>query len=84
MLKVKFRFMMPEISTSHITQGLFMKINIGLAISITVLFSVSAQAESLRCNRDIVDIGDMKVDVIRMCGEPSFKDTVCEKNAPSN
>ena len=56
-----------------------MKVITGLALSSAMLFSVSTQAESLRCNGDIVDIGDMKVDVIRMCGEPSFKDTFCEK-----
>ena len=52
---------------------------ISLAFSAALLSSVSVQAESLRCKGDIVDIGDTKIDVYRMCGEPSFKDTVCEK-----
>jgi len=56
-----------------------MKASAGLALSIALLLPLSVQAESLRCNGDIVDIGDTKIDVYRMCGEPSFKDTFCEK-----
>jgi len=57
-----------------------MKIIVRLVSSSAVLlFSLFAQAESLRCKGDIVDIGDTKIDVLRMCGEPSFKDTLCEK-----
>jgi hypothetical protein len=43
------------------------------------LANYSAQAESLRCHGDIVEIGDAKVDVYRKCGEPVLKDNYCEK-----
>ena len=56
-----------------------MKAIAGLVLSVALLLPFTAHAESLRCNGDIVDIGDTKIDVYRMCGEPVFKDSFCEK-----
>ena len=42
-------------------------------------FSTTVTAESLRCNGDIIEIGDAKINVLRKCGEPAFKDSFCEK-----
>ncbi|RYY75561.1 MAG: DUF2845 domain-containing protein [Gammaproteobacteria bacterium] len=56
-----------------------MKLIVGLALPLFLVLSISVKAESLHCKNDIVDIGDTKIDVLRMCGEPSFKDTFCEK-----
>jgi hypothetical protein len=51
----------------------------GLTICFTVFLAHFAKAESLRCNGDIVDVGDAKIDVFRKCGEPVLKDNYCEK-----
>jgi hypothetical protein len=40
-----------------------------------------ANAESLRCKGDIVDIGDTKAEVIVKCGQPELIDSFCEKSA---
>lgn len=50
-----------------------------LALLFSTFLNYSAHAESLRCNGDIVEIGDPKVDVYRKCGEPALKDAYCEK-----
>lgn len=55
-----------------------MKVVFGIAC-LLLISSHSAQAESLRCHGDIVEIGDAKVDVYRKCGEPVLKDSYCEK-----
>lgn len=49
-----------------------MKALAGLALSAALLLPFAAQAESPRCNGDIVDIGDTKIEVFRMCGEPAL------------
>lgn len=56
-----------------------MKMICGFLVCLLVLLAHSAKAESLRCNGDIVEVGNAKVDVYRKCGEPVFKDTFCEK-----
>lgn len=56
-----------------------MKPIIGSTLLLSLLLSSSAHAESLRCNGDIVEVGDAKVDVYRKCGEPVLKDSYCEK-----
>lgn len=48
--------------------------------SLFFLASASAQAESLRCGGSIVDIGDTKAEVIKICGEPEISDSFCEKS----
>jgi len=48
-------------------------------IFLAVTWSSVASAESLRCNGDIIEVGEAKVEVFRKCGEPSFKDSYCEK-----
>ena len=56
-----------------------MRLVSGVALCILLCSSHVARAESLRCNGDIIDIGDAKIDVLRKCGEPTLKDTYCEK-----
>lgn len=58
-----------------------MKKMIGLAAGFAALISCSTHAESMRCKGDIIDLGDTKIDVLRKCGEPVYKDTFCE-NTP--
>ncbi len=58
-----------------------MRFTLGIICSLISITSLSAHAESLHCNRDIVEINDTKVDVLRKCGEPFLKDTFCEKTA---
>jgi len=50
-----------------------------LALTSLCAFSSEAAAESLRCNGDIVSIGDSKADVTLKCGAPSMTDSFCEK-----
>jgi hypothetical protein len=71
--------MMCKTNTTYETKDFFMKAILSLSASFLLALPLWAQAESLRCNNDIVDLGDTKIDVYRMCGEPSFKDTICEK-----
>ena len=35
-----------------------------------------AHADALRCESDLVEMGDFKADVLLKCGEPFLKDTV--------
>ncbi len=44
------------------------------------LFTAFTAAESLRCNGDIVDIGDTKAEVVTKCGNPKITDSYCEKS----
>ena len=44
---------------------------------LTVAF-VDVQAESLRCNGDLAQIGDSKGSVLIKCGEPMLKDSFCK------
>lgn len=36
-----------------------------------------AGAQSLRCNGQLVNVGDSKYSVVRKCGEPAFREAVC-------
>ncbi|GGY70047.1 hypothetical protein GCM10011613_13050 [Cellvibrio zantedeschiae] len=56
-----------------------MKVISGFAVCFALLLSHVVKAESLRCNGDIVEVGDAKVDVYRKCGEPVLKDSYCER-----
>ena len=37
----------------------------------------AAQAESLRCNGQIIEVGDPRLSVMQKCGEPLLKDSYC-------
>lgn len=39
--------------------------------------AINAQAESMRCQGDLIKIGDVKADVIAECGEPLVIDSFC-------
>jgi hypothetical protein len=56
-----------------------MKMLLGAALIYALFLAQFANAESLRCHGDIVEVGDEKIDVYRKCGEPMLKDTFCEK-----
>jgi Protein of unknown function (DUF2845) len=43
-----------------------------------VSLSSTCYAESLRCNGDLVELGDAKFSVIQKCGDPIFVDTFCK------
>lgn len=47
--------------------------------ALSLLTSSYVNAESLRCNGDIVDIEDTKAEVIQKCGSPEITDSFCEK-----
>ncbi len=50
----------------------------------TIFFALltgQANAESLRCNGDIVEINDTKAEVVVKCGNPEMTDSYCEKSA---
>lgn len=49
----------------------------GLISSLTLL-SHLAQADSLRCEGRLVDLGDTKADVTGICGSPDITDSYCE------
>lgn len=56
-----------------------MSVVIGAISCAILLFTPLAYAESMRCNGDIIEVGDSKVDVFRKCGDPVIKDSYCEK-----
>ena len=47
-----------------------------------VSFTLDVHAESLECNRQLVQIGDSKISVLLKCGEPIFKDSFCKPRGP--
>lgn len=49
---------------------------LGAAIVIATL-NCSAHAESLRCNGRSTNVGDSRLSVLRICGEPTLKDSYC-------
>ena len=53
---------------------------VAFIISLSLLIVASAYDTSFafRCSGRIVSVGDTKFDVIKKCGEPSFKDTWVE------
>ena len=44
---------------------------------LTFLITTAAHAESMRCNGDLIQLGDMKAEVIAECGEPIMRDSFC-------
>jgi hypothetical protein len=42
--------------------------------AVTILCSALAEADSYRCGRKLIRTGDSIGDVLRVCGEPLFKD----------
>lgn len=50
-------------------------------VAFSCLALSGAQAESLRCKGDLVDVGDTKASVVRKCGEPVMKDSFCKPGA---
>lgn len=47
------------------------------AIGVAVV-SLTAQAASLRCNGNLIKVGDSKLSVLKKCGEPVMKDSYCK------
>ncbi len=43
------------------------------------IFLAHAWADSFRCGSKVVSVGDSKLDVLRACGEPTFREDVGEK-----
>jgi hypothetical protein len=65
---------------------LFMKLAkflLGAASFGIAVATINVQAESLRCNGDLAQIGDSKGSVLAKCGEPMLKDSVCVPVEPS-
>jgi len=57
------------------------KVKLYLYCSVFSFFAATqVNAESLRCNGDIVDIEDTKAEVIQKCGNPEMTDSFCEKS----
>jgi hypothetical protein len=50
--------------------------NTGAALVIVTLLALcaEAQADSYRCGRKLIRTGDSAADVLRVCGEPGYKD----------
>lgn len=51
----------------------------GLAAALVLGLGLAgaAQAESLRCNGRIIEVGEPRVNVLRFCGEPAATDSYC-------
>jgi hypothetical protein len=45
-----------------------------LAFALLWAVCVEAQADSYRCGRKLIRTGDSAADVLRVCGEPGYKD----------
>jgi hypothetical protein len=41
------------------------------------MFGMGAQAESLRCNGQSVEVGNSRLSLLHKCGEPVLKDSFC-------
>ncbi len=54
-----------------------------LGIVVIQLMAATAHAESMRCNGDLVQLGDMKADVVAICGQPVITDSFCRPIAQS-
>ena len=54
-----------------------------LMVLTAVGFTLDVRAESLECNRQLVQIGDSKISVLQKCGEPIFKDSFCKPREPN-
>jgi hypothetical protein len=55
-----------------------------LAAVIFISNPTSISAQSLRCNGDIVNVGDMRAAVLQRCGEPVAKDSFCKPVDPKS
>ena len=53
----------------------------GATLTLGLLLSFGASAESLRCKGDFAEIGDSKGTVLQKCGEPMLKDNFCRPSA---
>ena len=54
-----------------------------LAVAMLLIISVSpavGRADTLRCGSYLIRVGDTKVDVIRRCGEPFFREVISGAN----
>jgi hypothetical protein len=58
------------------TQLAALVICIGIPI-ILAGFPLSVHAETLRCNGEIIEVGDSRLSVLYRCGEPLLKDAFC-------
>ncbi|MGR9116581.1 MAG: DUF2845 domain-containing protein [Gammaproteobacteria bacterium] len=47
---------------------------INLFLFALVIISGTADADSLRCGRKLIQTGDHKLDVLKRCGEPEYAD----------
>ena len=54
-----------------------MKTGTLVLLAFAVSLSGTCCAESLRCNGDLVELGDAKFSVLQKCGDPIFVDTFC-------
>ena len=49
----------------------------GLLVATSVLAAGGAQAQTMRCGTDLVSVGDTMASVLRKCGEPAQRESVC-------
>lgn len=47
-----------------------------LPLTLTVFFILPATSFALRCGSDLVNLGDLKHEVLLACGEPSSKEVI--------
>jgi hypothetical protein len=52
---------------------------LALALCIPAL-ALSAQATALRCNHDLVEVGDSAAQLLLTCGEPLMRQTIATDN----
>ena len=50
---------------------------VSAALLFTGVFSLAANAESLRCSTSLVEIDDTKAEVVEKCGPPVATDSYC-------
>ena len=48
-----------------------------IALALFGAFSNAANADSLRCGTNLVELGEVKAEVIEKCGEPIATDSFC-------
>jgi hypothetical protein len=56
---------------------------IALCATFALLLPASASAQSFRCKKDLVNLGDSKATVLLTCGEPVVRDSFCRPLDPS-
>lgn len=49
-----------------------------ILLTVTIIFSSAATADSLRCDGQLAKIGETKAEIIDKCGEPVMTDQYCE------